>query len=498
MKRLLILIVLCSFVILPSTIFAFPSVYPTGTTIYKPEKCWNGYTIMSNNPGPTLFDMNGNEVKKWDIRAGAPNRILPGGYLMTSMNKGKGTPSTMVQVNWEGNIVWKFNRFEKMSAPPGGKKGGKKGDTKGAAPKGTKGQAPGGPSAEQWSSTMHHDWQREGAPSGYYAPGMEPMVDKGKTLILGRTIRNNPKINSNPLKDDVLYEVSWDGKVLWKWWFSDHVDEMGFNEDEFKSMQSRRQPTLTWFWTNCASWLGPNKWYDAGDERFHPDNIIWDSKTTNILGITDRKTGKIVWQVGPRYDASPQLKKLGWIIGPHKTHMIPKGLPGAGNILVFDNGGGDGYGTGSPNSNWLAERDYSRIIEFDPMTLEIVWEYSGKTLGLTMQNWFQVYSNYISCAQRFPNGNTLITEGATGRVIEVTRDLETVWEYVSPHLITPSGGPGGLKPTAPTPKVYRAYRVPYEWVPQLKKPKEVPVIPPGIQNFKVQGAGDNYKGYVKK
>ncbi|MBW2184074.1 MAG: aryl-sulfate sulfotransferase [Deltaproteobacteria bacterium] len=324
------------------------------------------------------------------------------------------------------------------------------------------------------------------------------MVDRGKTLILGRTTRNNPKINSNPLGDDVIYEISWDGKVLWKWQFSDHVDEMGFNDDEFKSMQSQRQPRFTWFWCNCASWLGPNKWYDAGDERFHPDNIIWDSKTTNIMGITDRKTGKIVWQVGPHYDASPQLKKLGWIIGPHKTHMIPKGMPGAGNILVYDNGGDGGYGTGNPISRLRVMRDYSRVVEFDPITLEIVWEYSGKTLGLTRQNWFKVYSNYISGAQRLPNGNTLITEGATGVITEVTRDLETVWEYVSPHLKTPAGGPGGTKPTAPTPKVYRAYRVPYEWVPQLKKPKEEAVIPPGNQNFKVQGTGDSYKGYVKK
>ncbi|MBW1916245.1 MAG: thioredoxin, partial [Deltaproteobacteria bacterium] len=66
MKRLLILIVLCSFVILPSTVFAFPSIYPTGTTIYKPEKCWNGYTMLMSNPGALLIDMNGNEVKKWN------------------------------------------------------------------------------------------------------------------------------------------------------------------------------------------------------------------------------------------------------------------------------------------------------------------------------------------------------------------------------------------------------------------------------------------------
>ncbi len=31
----------------PETLFAYPSVYPTGTTIYKPEKAWNGYTILT-------------------------------------------------------------------------------------------------------------------------------------------------------------------------------------------------------------------------------------------------------------------------------------------------------------------------------------------------------------------------------------------------------------------------------------------------------------------
>jgi len=23
----------------------YPSIYPTGTTIYNPAKCWNGYTV---------------------------------------------------------------------------------------------------------------------------------------------------------------------------------------------------------------------------------------------------------------------------------------------------------------------------------------------------------------------------------------------------------------------------------------------------------------------
>ena len=40
-----------------------PSIYPTGVTIYKPEKCWNGYNLVQTiESGALLFDMNGNEV----------------------------------------------------------------------------------------------------------------------------------------------------------------------------------------------------------------------------------------------------------------------------------------------------------------------------------------------------------------------------------------------------------------------------------------------------
>ena len=43
------------------------------------------------------------------------------------------------------------------------------------------------------------------------------------------------------------------------------------------------------------------------------------------------------------------------------------------------------------------------------------------------------YSPFVSSAQRLPNGNTLITEGSDGRIFEVTRNHELVWEYISPY-----------------------------------------------------------------
>ena len=102
-----------------SALHAMPSVYPAGTTFYKPAQCLSGYAILSGFPGATLIDMNGNVVKQWNINATSPNKILPGGNLLTGM-RGKGKElSSMVQVDWDGNIIWEFNRFEQVAGSAG-------------------------------------------------------------------------------------------------------------------------------------------------------------------------------------------------------------------------------------------------------------------------------------------------------------------------------------------------------------------------------------------
>jgi hypothetical protein len=53
-----------------------------------------------------------------------------------------------------------------------------------------------------------------------------------------------------------------------------------------------------------------------------------------------------------------------------------------------------------------------------------------------------------------------------------------VWEYVSPYFGPEDG-------SVSTNRVYRAQRVPYDWVPQLPKPVERAVIPPDITTFRV-------------
>ncbi len=442
-----------------------PTIYPTGATVYLPDKAWSGYTIyQAADTGALLIDMNGREVRLWKGLRGFPNKLLPGGFVLGSTAErdpryGFQDEANLVQVDWDGNIVWQFDRYEWI-------------------------EDPGHPA--QWMARAHHDYQREGNPVGYYAPGQEPQTGSGHTIILVHKNVTNPDISDKELLDDAIIEVDWEGNIVWEWTCSDHFHELGFDEPAKSALY--RDPNTRFFGTNAGDWmhinsvsvLGPNKFYDAGDERFHSDNLIWDARETNIIAIIDKKSGEIVWKLGPDYSGD-DVKHIGWIIGQHHAHLIPKGLPGEGNLLIFDNGGWAGYGSPNPNSaDGLknARRDHSRILEINPVTLEIEWQYTPAEAGFQAPlDSYRFYSPYISSAQRLPNGNTLITEGAGGRLFEVTRDHELVWEYISPYNNKRNSN-----------MVYRAYRVPYDWVPQLERPAEAAIPPVDVADFRLPGA----------
>ncbi len=450
-----------------------PTIYPMGVTIYNPEKCFNGYTLFqARGEGATLIDMNGGVVNHWHHFDGFPNKLLPGGYVMGNRSErskmyGWQDNLDLCQVDWDGNIVWCFDHWNYVEDEDIG---------------------------PRWISRQHHDYQREGNPVGYYVPDMEAKTDGGNTLILAHHNVINETISLHPLLDDVVYEVDWNGKIIWEWKCNEHFDEFGF--DEAAKNAIFRKPGGTphangwdWMHINSMSVVGPNKWYDAGDERFHPDNLIMDGRNTNITFIVSKKTGKIVWKLGPDYSTGKE-KEIGWIIGQHHAHIIPKGLPGAGNILMFDNGGLAGYGAPSPVSldgvNNV-KRGYSRVLEIDPVKMEIVWQAQPKDLGhLQPFNADHFYSAYISGAQRLPNGNTLITEGSDGRLFEITEEYEVVWEYISPYT-------GDMIDI-----IYRAYRYPYSYVPQIKVPKETPVLKVDNTDFRMPGAkSKEFRRFVK-
>lgn len=445
-----------------ATAQAYPSVFPTGVTINKPDKAYNGYTIIgpmrATGHGLPLIDMNGKVVHKWMNVEGQPAKVLPGGNLMANLvyydpeawTERKSEGLAVVELDWNGKEVWRFDKYEQRK-----------------------------PSAEMnvkedlvWSANAHHDFQREGNPVGYYVPGME-YVKNGKTLIAGFKTIDGKETAS-------LYIVDKTGKIIWEWLYKDHEKE--YKEKGISNFQ------------NTASWVGPNKWYDSDPVKyaaFHPDNIITDDGQA-VVYIIDHKTGSVAWQIGPHYAKDDPLRLMGMNLPEggfkalpaggmiHHAHMIPKGLPGEGNILVFNNG-----------------LPYSQVLEFNPTNGKLVWEYSATALGYGKNHSIahSFFSGTVSSAQRLPNGNTLITEGNDGRIFEVTPELETVWEYIVPFMWY--GTASGFHHTEaahrvkPTNSIYRAYRVPYDYIPQIKHDVEREVIPadPFLYDEALQNSG---------
>ncbi len=431
---------------------AAPSVYPTGTTIFEPQRAWNGYTVLTllSTPAVVVIDMNGNVVKRWDDfnnSAGGPARILPDGIVIAA--RGARPPHqeslALEQRDFDGNVMWQLDRNVQVTLGDG---------------------------RTMQALRQHHDWQRADFPAGYYSPGVTPAARGSHTLVLTHVSHTQPNVSPRLLEDDRIIEVSATGELLWEWVAGEHIDEFGFDAAARATIQaapgfSAARGSLDWLHINSATYVGPNRWYDDGDERFAPENVIISARQAGIVAIIDR-SGSVVWQLGPDYSSSEALRAMRPIIGQHHAHVIPKGLPGAGNVLIFDNGGSSGYGAPSDlarNGLGIHARAGSRILEIDPVTLEVVWSYQAANF----------YSANISGAQRLPNGNTLITEGAPGRVFEVTADRAVVWEYMSPFF----AGARNIN------SVYRAYRLPYDWIAQLETPTERPVTPPPLQEFAV-------------
>jgi hypothetical protein len=116
------------------------------------------------------------------------------------------------------------------------------------------------------------------------------------------------------------------------------------------------------------------------------------------------------------------------LFGQHDVQWIDIGLPGYGNILLFNNG------KNRPAGNFSSIDEISLPLvgfnytifnsgTFGP--LETYWSYVAS-------NPLDFYADHISGCQRLDNGNTLICDGPQGVFFEVDNIGNTVWEYINP------------------------------------------------------------------
>lgn len=373
---------------------------PSQLIQYNASKAYEGYTLLS----PMMFDktylidMLGNVVHVWEHKDNPTALhfiLLENGNILGNTGdkfqpRSKNQPKTkskpkntnpnknlnfgggakgLMEVDWDGNIVWKWI--------PGPDEG-----------------------------SIHHDFVR--MPNGNTLTNAWEHVSFEKAIAGGRDPKQTTQRGIAP---DVIYEIDPAGKVVWKWYAWDH-----------RGMNSVKHLDLNYITSVLPQHrFGNPDWthFNALDYDPATDRILVDSREFGELYIIDHKTGEIVYRWGNpgAYGAGdpPTFTTNGdqILFGPHDAQWIQEGLPGEGNILIFNNGWAR-----SPVS-------YSSIIEMDPETGEIVWEYKSKS-----ENSFS--SHHISGAQRLPNGNTMICSGNHGHIFEVTKEGEVVWEYICP------------------------------------------------------------------
>ena len=244
---------------------------------------------------------------------------------------------------------------------------------------------------------QHHDFKRLENGNTIYL-GWKLLPEKAAKRVQGGRPDTE---HADGIYGDYIREVDPNGKTVWEW----HSDE---NLEIEKYPISPMVPRHEWAHANSI-FVQKN-----GDVM-----VSW--RHNNLIGVIDRNSGKLNFE-WMNYDLGHQ----------HNFQQLENG-----NYMVFVN---------------IAPFDGmqipgSKILEFEPSTKETVWEYEGSpkyTFG----------SPFVSGAQRLDNGNTLICEGLWGRLFEVTKEKEIVWEYISPYFVPDKPG----QPFRGSNHIFRAYR----------------------------------------
>ena len=161
------------------------------------------------------------------------------------------------------------------------------------------------------------------------------------------------------------------------------------------AMHAKSEGADDFFHANSIEWMDRPDLFST-HPLYRPDHVLISIKHQDLVAIVDWDERDLVWWWGG-----------GELDAQHDATLLENG-----NVLVYDNG---------------LRRKWGRVLEIDPRTDEIVWQYVAEPRE-------KLYTGSMGAAQRLPNGNTLIAESERGHAFEVTRDGELVWDFLVPHL----------------------------------------------------------------
>jgi len=377
-----------------------------------PDDAARGYTLVApfNRKAVYLVDSDGNDVHTWqnDDYSTGPVEILPDGTLLRGITV-QGKPDRMRFLDWDSRVLWDY-------APPS-------------------------------PYRLHHDF--EVMPNGNILFNVGIGYNYTQMVALGR----DPTITPGALVVEPIIEVKPNGTkggdIVWMWDPLDHITQdfdptkpnfgVVSEHPELLDINYPREYYREWQHTNTVS-------YNA-----ELDQIMVTSRNFDELWVIDHNTtmteaaghtggahgmgGDIIYRWGnPRaYDAGTESDHILW--GPHDAQWIDPGLPGEGNIIVFNNG--QNMYTVRP------EGRYSTVEELvPPVNASGGYDRTpGSAFGPSDSAWRfnasppeDFFGPAMGGVQRLPDGNTLVSGGSNGCILEVDPEGNIVWNYTTQSL----------------------------------------------------------------
>ena len=379
------------------------------------SEVYSGYALFSPNRDNSayLIDADGRTVHTWRTTCGISAThpyLLEDGTLLrpcqsqNTVLRGGGTGGRFQKLAWDGQVLWDF---------------------------------------QYASATVQHHHDIEPMPNGNVLFIAWELKNQQEAIAAGR----QPGTFAGEMWPLHIVEVEPDGptggNIVWTWHAWDHlVQDADPNEANYGVVADH--PEL--LDVNLGSLRRGGDWIHANGLDYDParDEIIFSSHTLDEVYVIDHSTttaeaaghtggnsgkgGDLLYRWGnpQNYGAGSEADRRFFVV--HGANWIDSGLPGAGNIIAFDNGDRSG-----------SSNDYSTIREVVPPR-DANGRYiltPGQAYGPADETWAysdrgNFYSNHLAVAYRLANGNTFITEATRGHLLEVTADGRVVWEYQHP------------------------------------------------------------------
>ncbi len=412
---------------------------PTETRYWDAARAYNGYTLFGTRGTSYLIDMEGHVIHTWNI--GTNPRFTEAGTLIDALGGDPSHSNTWKELDWNGNVVWQYTEARSGYWP-------------------------------------HHDFEkifnkkRNDSTFIYIA-------NKDLTSQQCLDAGCDPANNYTGAQMDVIVEVDRLGNVIWEWSFFDHIVQELYpakpNYGVVKNTPGKININMPGNpvksdWLHCNS-LDYNQTQDLiVINSVQGEFYVIDHGNTFIANNPDSSKklaasskGDFLYRFGDpaRYgQGDPPSILANWtkstaghkqLGGAHNVQWIRPGLPGAGNILIFNNAenlfeltpqsyiveinpylNASGTNTGNfvppPTAGYVVKNspDPNLMKEKKNVSKQIVWMYSSK-------NNTSFYSTIGSSAQRLPNGNTMVCSMNDGHFFEVApSDSGIVWEYINP------------------------------------------------------------------